>query len=68
MILDPERKLRNSAGTELEKKLEDTYNDAVAKIASGSISFIEGQQKLIAALIEAANKGRTQAGSKRDGR
>ena len=68
MILDPERKLRNSAGTDLEKKLEDIYNDTVAKIASGSIGFIEGQQKFIAALIEAANKGRTQAGSKRDSR
>jgi len=59
MILDPERKFRNSTGDDLGKKLERVYDETVAKIASGSISFIEAQQKLIASLIDAAKKGRT---------
>ena len=68
MILDPGAKWRNSTGTDLEEKFEAAYNDMVAKIASGSVSFIDVQQKIIAAIIEAANKGRTQASSKRDSR
>ena len=68
MILDPGAKWRNSTGTDLEEKFEAAYNDMVAKIASGSVSFIDVQQKIIATLIDAANKGRTQASSKRDHR
>lgn len=59
MIVDPGGKWRNSAGADFEKKFEDTYNEAIAKIASGSISFIEAQQALITSLTDAVNKGRT---------
>ena len=58
MIVDPERKWRNSKDGDFEKKCEDAYDETVAKIASGAISFIDAQQKLIATLIETANKGR----------
>jgi hypothetical protein len=66
MILDPEGKWRNAVGTDFERKFEDIYNKAVAKIASGSISFIEAQQALVTSLIDAANKGRSETPSKRD--
>jgi len=59
MIVDPERKWRNSTDGDFEKKCEAAYDETVAKITSGSVSFIEAQQKLIATLIETANKGRT---------
>jgi hypothetical protein len=68
MIFDSEGKWRNSIGADLEKKLEDAYNDTIAKISAGSISFIEAQQALIASLIDAANKERTKATTKGDGR
>ena len=68
MILDPHGKWRNSAGPDLEKKFEDTYNDTVAKIASGSISFIEAQQSLVKCLSEAANKHRAETPYKGDSR
>ena len=60
MIVDPQGKWRNSVGTDFEKKFEDTYNETVAKIASGSINFIDAQQALITSLIDAVNKGRKQ--------
>jgi len=58
MIVDPERKWRNSKDGDFEKKCENAYDETVAKIASGAISIIEAQQKLIESLIETANKGR----------
>jgi hypothetical protein len=66
MILDPSGKWRNTAGADLEKKVEDTCNEAIAKISSGSINFIEAQQDLITSLINTLNKERTGSPSRDD--
>ena len=64
MILDPAGRWRNSLGSEFEKKVEDTYNETVSKMASGSISIIEAQQKLITTLVDQLNKGRVKTSSR----
>ena len=63
MIADPDGKWRNSVGNELEKKCESTYNEAIEKLAAGSISFIEAQKAFLTCFIDTVDKARTKASS-----
>jgi hypothetical protein len=47
MILDRSRTLRDRIGIDFEKKAAEVYNEVVPKVISGSIDFIDAQEKIL---------------------
>ena len=58
MIVDPNGKLRNSLGTDVEDKLRDAFDRIGPKVISGSNSLIDAQHEILTVLIEALDTAR----------
>jgi aspartyl aminopeptidase len=52
MIVDPSGKWRSLLDRDLEKKIQETYTATVPKFVSGSIQFIDAQDKLLASISD----------------
>ncbi len=53
MILDPSRTWRSPFDADFEKRVEDTYKETFPKLLSGSINFIEAQEKILQHISDA---------------
>ncbi len=63
MILDRSGTLRNLLDPELEKKLEETFNDAIPKLASASVQSLRAQEAMLASVFDALNELRKNSKS-----
>lgn len=52
MILDPERKLRNRFGVDLENKINDLADETARKVIAGSLQLVEAQQGVADRIID----------------
>jgi hypothetical protein len=52
MILDPERKLRNRLGIDLENKIKELAEETASKVISGSVQLVDAQQAVADRVID----------------
>ena len=62
MIADPKARWRNSLGTDIERELKETLDEAVPKAISGVNMLIEAQQEVLTSIIDVFDKARTRRG------
>jgi hypothetical protein len=70
MILDRSRTLRNLIDPDFEKRLQNTFNEVVAKSTSASVQSLEAQEAMLACIFDALKELRNagKAGDRSGGK
>ena len=56
MILDRSGTMRNLVDPDLEKRLEEAFNDAIPKLASASVQSLRAQEAMLASVFDTLNE------------